>query len=103
MVIISTRAVEVSIHAVSPALILSLATSTGSVGAGGAAGAAAAGAAAAGAVAASAGLASSAKLGTEKPSTAHRARSIGIFLIMTFPLQPPPPGLAAPSSNHFLA
>lgn len=53
MVIISTRAVEVSIHAVSPALILSALTSWGSVGAAGA-GVAAAGAAAAGAVASTA-------------------------------------------------
>lgn len=47
MVIINTRAVDVSIQAVSPALILSRATSCGSVGAGGAV-VAAAGAAAAG-------------------------------------------------------
>ena len=46
MVIISTSAVEVSIQAVSPALILSVPTSTGSVGAGGVLEASAAGAAA---------------------------------------------------------
>src|SRR6185437_4625880 len=52
MVIISTSAVEVIIHAVSPELILSKVSTNGAVGAGAAAGAAAAGAAAAGAAAA---------------------------------------------------
>jgi len=47
MVIISTRAVEVSIHAVSPELILSVPIKNGSVGAGAAAAAGAADAAAA--------------------------------------------------------
>jgi hypothetical protein len=49
MVIINTRAVEVSIQAVSPELILSTPMSCGSVGAGAASGAAAGAAAAAGA------------------------------------------------------
>src|SRR5512146_3053866 len=65
MVIISTSAVEVSIHALSPLLILSAPTSTGAVGAAGAAGAADAGAAA-GAVGA-AGAAAGAGAGEEAP------------------------------------
>jgi hypothetical protein len=43
-------------------------------------------AAAAGAVTVSAALASSAKLGTDHATVPHNARSINIFLIMTFSL-----------------
>lgn len=61
MVIIKTKAVEVSIQAVSPALILSVVTRIGAVGAGGA-GAAAASAAAAGAGVSAAGAAAGAEV-----------------------------------------
>src|SRR5665213_2646492 len=83
MVIISTSAVDVRSHAVSPLLILSAVTSCGDVGAAGAAAGAAtaAGAAAAGAVAsgaAAAGVASGvAALSCAKPgSTTHSAAAI---------------------------
>src|SRR5271157_5210227 len=69
MVIINTSAVEVSIHAVSPELILSVPISCGSVGAGAAAGAAAA-SAAAGVADAGACAADAAALGA---SSAHTA------------------------------
>src|SRR6266568_4640970 len=80
MVIISTKAVDVSIQAVSPPLSLSVPMSCGSVGAAGAAASAAAGSAAAGAAvcavgAAEAGVSSAHAAGTEninKPSTANR-------------------------------
>src|SRR6266568_6902281 len=79
MVIISTKAVDVSIQAVSPPLILSVPMSCGSVGAAGAAASAAAGSAAGAAVcavaAAEAGVSSAHAAGMEnvnRPSTTNR-------------------------------
>src|SRR3989475_1504706 len=97
MVISSTSAVEDSIQAVSPELILAPSTSSGFVGAGGAAGAAAgapAAGAAAGAAAAGAGAAgeaagaaglSWAMTGAHQPTAPNRARIAKSFFIVVLP------------------
>ena len=88
MVIIKTSAVDVSIHAVSPELILSVPTRVGSVGA---AGAAAAASAAAGAAAASAAEAaeagvSSAHEGLTENNNSPRTANRNILVINANPL-----------------
>src|SRR3989442_13421901 len=97
MVISSTSAVEDSIQAVSPELILAPSTSSGFVGAGGAAGAAAgapAAGAAAGAAAAGAGAAGEAGRaaglslglsGADPPTGPNRARIAKSFFIVGLP------------------
>src|ERR1017187_3106730 len=86
MVIINTNAVEVSIQAVSPALILSLVTRIGAVGAGDA-GAAAAGAAAAGAAAGAASVvAGAAVVGVSSAQTACTDSVIALTKIKRYSL-----------------
>src|ERR1039458_63637 len=84
MVISSTSAVDVSIHAVSPEFIFAPSTSSGLVGAGGgaAAGAAAAGAAA-GAAAAGAAAAGAASAGFASAGFASAAGAAGLSCAMT--------------------
>src|SRR4029077_2163650 len=84
MVIIKTSAVEVSIHAVSPELILSVPTRVGSVGAAGAAAAASAAAGAA-AGAAEAGV-SSAHEGLTENNNSPRTANRNILVINANPL-----------------
>src|SRR4029079_18981303 len=91
MVIRMTSTVATIIHAVSPLF---------GTGAGAAAGAAGVAASAAGAVAVSAAFASSAKAGTDSATVPHKARSIRIFLIMTFSLKRLRAGFAGADADN---